>query len=463
MPVNSFQLHKPGSRARRRARAVAAVSLAAGLALLSSTVASPARAVAPGAIQAFGSNTSGQLGNGTTTTSPQPDFFPVPGPVLDGDTDLSRVTAVSGGRAHSLALKTSNAVRAWGKNGDGQLGNCSTTDSSLPVTVGDNATCTSVLNQISDIDGGASHSLAVKGNDTVWAWGANTSGQLGDGSTTSRSYAGQVKTNSTPTYLTGITAASAGFDHSLALKSDETVWAWGDNTDGQLGDSTNTNSSYAAKVKTGAACGADLSGVTEVAAGAGHSLALKSDGTVWAWGNNADGQLGDGTTTSHNCAVQVTVSGNNLTGVVHISAGWRFGVAVKSDGSVWAWGDNQYGQLGSDKAPVPTGVPTGVPAPVTTNVPTDSSVAVQVQDAAGGNLTGVVGVSAGGQHTLAIKSTGGTVSCWGRADHGECGATGGLVNGPPPSRQFYQATAVPVVGVAAATAVAGGGSHSLVL
>jgi len=448
MPVTSPHL-TPGSRARRRARNVAAASLASGLALLGSTMASPARAVAPGAIQAFGSNTSGQLGNGTTTSSPQPDYFPVPAPVLNGATDLSLVTAVSGGRAHSLALQTSNTVRAWGRNGDGQLGNCSSTDSPLPVTVGDNATCTTTLSQITDIDGGGNHSLAVKNNDTVWAWGSNASGQLGDGSTTSRSYAGQVKTNNTPTYLTGITAASAGFDHSLALKSDGTVWAWGDNTDGQLGDSTNTNSSYAAKVKTvGATCAAtnaDLSSVTEVAAGAGHSLALKSDGTVWAWGNNEEGQLGDGTTANQKCAVQVTDSMGNLTSVVHISAGWRFSVAVKSDGSVWAWGDNLYGQLGNN------------------NVPNDSSVAVQVQDAAGGNLSGVASVSAGGHHTLAIKATSGAVSCWGRADHGECGTAAGIIAGPPPYRTYYQPTAVPVVGVAAATAVAGGGSHSLVL
>ncbi|MBF0487187.1 MAG: hypothetical protein HQK98_03415, partial [Nitrospirae bacterium] len=136
--------------------------------------------------------------------------------------------------------------------------------------------------------------------------------------------------------LTGVTAVAGGFEHTIALTGDGTVWAWGYNGYGQLGDGTNTNSNTPVQVS-------GLTGVTAVAGGAVHSVALRSDGTVWAWGLNQYGQLGNGTNTNSNTPVQVS----GLTGVTAVAAGFEHSVALKSDGTVWAWGYNGYGQLGN--------------------------------------------------------------------------------------------------------------------
>lgn len=462
---------KTARPALRRAKSAATLSLAASMALVSSMMATPAGAVAT-VVQAFGSNTRGQLGNGSVSGPPVGDYQPVPAAVLAAsNTPLADVSALDGGSVHNLALKTAATVVSWGANDDGQLGNCTTTDSLYAaVTVRDNSTCTTTLSSITDISAGGRHSLAVKNNDTVWAWGYNAAGELGDATTVNKDYAVQVKTDAAgTTNLTGISDVSAGSstvtgDHSLALKSsDKTVWAWGDNNAGQLGDVSTTNRSYAAKVKTCAAGNPDLTGITEIAAGAGHSLARKEDGTAWAWGNNANGELGDGTTTNRNCAVQVlTAAATPLTGVSHISAGSHHSVAIKSDlavdaGMVFAWGDNQYGQTGQG---IIGSVPSG-------SVPFDNLYAVQVQQAPDAvPLVGVSKISAGGQHTLIVKSVDSTVWCWGRSDHGECGAEAGDVDASG-GRLFYQSGAIAVVGAiggtpATASVVAGGGSHSLV-
>ncbi|MGB9849149.1 MAG: Ig-like domain-containing protein, partial [Moorellaceae bacterium] len=179
------------------------------------------------------------------------------------------------------------------------------------------------------IAGGDNHSLAVKSDGTVWAWGWNYYGQLGDGTTINHTTPMRV------TNLTGVVAVAAGIYHSLALKSDGTAWAWGWNGYGHLGDGTTTNRTAPVQVQ-------GLTGVVAVAAGGYHSLALKSDGTVWAWGRNYEGQLGDGTTTNRYTPVQV----KNLTGVVAVAAGYYHSLALKSDGTVWAWGRNYEGQLG---------------------------------------------------------------------------------------------------------------------
>ncbi|MCL2141249.1 MAG: hypothetical protein FWH42_06320, partial [Dehalococcoidia bacterium] len=170
------------------------------------------------------------------------------------------------------------------------------------------------------IAGGESHSLALKSDGTVWVWGETYYGQLADSFFTTT-----VQVSS----LSGVTAIAAGAYHSLALKSDGTVWAWGWNGNGQLGDGTATDRYSPVKVSS-------LSGVTAIAAGWDYSLALKSDGTVWAWGWNGDGQLGDGTTTVRHTPVKVS----SLSGVTAIAAGAYHSLALKSDGTVWAWGWN---------------------------------------------------------------------------------------------------------------------------
>ncbi len=162
---------------------------------------------------------------------------------------------------------------------------------------------------------GADHSLLIGSDGSLWAWGSNSSGQLGDGTTTAR-------TTPTP-ILTGVATLAAGSYHTLALKTDGSLWAWGYNYYGQLGDGTTTNRSTPTQV---------LTGVAAIAAGGDHTLALKTDGSLWAWGANGYGQLGDGTTTNRSTPKQV------LTGVAAIAAGGDHTLALKTDGSLWAWG-----------------------------------------------------------------------------------------------------------------------------
>lgn len=276
-----------------------------------------------GTVVAWGSNFLRQLGNGAKQDSATP--VPV--------SDLTGVDTVAGGDSHTLALKADGTVWAWGSNSSGQIGDGTTRDPRTPVQV-------IGLTGVTAIAAGGAHSLALKADGTLWAWGSNVRGQLGDGTTTNRTAPVQVNG------ITGVTAFAGGHAHTLALKADGTVWAWGNNASGQLGDGTTTSRSVPAQVN-------GLTGATSIAATveASHSAALKADGTVWAWGSNNRGQLGDGTTTNRTRPVQVT----GLTGVTSIVAsgeeGAQFGglshtLALKGDGTVWAWGYNNYGQLG---------------------------------------------------------------------------------------------------------------------
>ncbi len=216
---------------------------------------------------------------------------------------------------------------------------------------------------------GVGHDLALAEDGTVWAWGANDSGQLGDGTATNRKSPGPVPG------LDGIAAMAAGAFHNLAAKSDGTVWAWGENSFGVLGDGTRVNRFSPVQVS-------GLSGVVAVAAGGCHSLALRSDGSVWAWG--CDGTTLWGRTTPARI--------NGLNGIVMIAAGQAHSLAVRNDGTVWAWGYNWYGQLGNG-----TSTPQGK-AP---------SLPVQVS-----GLGSVVAISAGYSHSLAVKADG-SIWMWG--------------------------------------------------
>jgi alpha-tubulin suppressor-like RCC1 family protein len=250
---------------------------------------------------------------------------------------LSGITEIAQAWGDWLALKFDGTVWAWGQ------------DITTPVQIvgpGGVGFLTGVL----AIAGGLAHSLALKSDGTVWAWGLNAFGQLGDGTTTARTTPVQVRD------LSEVTALAGGLAHSLALKSDGTVWAWGRNEAGQLGDGTTTNHFTPVQV-VGPGGAGFLTEMLAIAAAGDHSLALKSDGTVWAWGGNEAGQLGDGTTTNHFTPVQVVGPGGVgfLTGVLAIAAGTRalegsiaHSLALRSDGTVWAWGPNEYGQLGDE-------------------------------------------------------------------------------------------------------------------
>ncbi len=209
---------------------------------------------------------------------------------------------VAAGYVHSLARKTDGTVWAWGNNAFGQLGDGTTLQRNTPVPV---AGLTSVAAVAAGGDTGASHSLAVKSDGTVWAWGSNYNGQIGDGTMADQHIPVQVPG------LKGATSAAAGGEHSLAVCNGG-VWAWGYNMSGQLGDGMASWPYSANPTQV-----AGLAEMTMVAAGCEHSLARRADGTVWTWGYNDAGQLGDGTGVSRDRPVQVT----GLTGAVAIAGG----------------------------------------------------------------------------------------------------------------------------------------------
>ncbi|MCX6292202.1 MAG: T9SS type A sorting domain-containing protein, partial [Bacteroidetes bacterium] len=179
------------------------------------------------------------------------------------------------------------------------------------------------------VSGGDYHSLALKNDGTIWAWGLNNSGQLGDGTTIERHCPVQV------TGLTDVIAIACGGYFSLALKNDGTVWAWG--VGGLLGDGTTIQRHTPVQAS-------GLTDIVSVTCGEFHSLALKNDGTVWAWGGNGNGQLGDGTTTDQHSPVQPGISG--IVTALSSGSSAEHTVVLKDDGTAWAWGWNSSGQLG---------------------------------------------------------------------------------------------------------------------
>lgn len=321
--------------------------------------------------------------------------------------------SIAAGWLHSLAMKCNDSVWAWGYNNEGQLGNRSTLGSGTPVRA-------SRLTNVRKVAAGASHSLAVTADGTVWAWGSNSSGQLGNGTTTNATFPVQVPN------LAGVTSVAAGptGTHSLALTSSGVVWAWGSNSTGELGNGTTADSLVPVQVS-------GLTGVVAIAAGDQHSLALKSDGSVWGWGYNFYGQVGvpafqcqNGTCSTSPRLTPVQVQG--LGGVSAIAAGSLHSLAVKSDGTAWAWGRNDEGELGDGTT-------------------SSSSSPRRVAD-----LTTVSRIAGGGYHSLALKSDG-TAWAWGYNAQGQLG-TGTTGTSLRPAR---------VSGLPAVVYLAGGRNHSL--
>ncbi|MGG4145528.1 hypothetical protein ABEW34_20750 [Paenibacillus algorifonticola] len=231
---------------------------------------------------------------------------------------------LSAGGNQSFVLKETDdgTIWRWGANSSGQLGD-GTIEPVLTAAFLQN------FNEIIEMSSGQHHTLALKRDGRVWTWGANTNGQLGDGTNQ-----GKLAPSLLP-QLDGIVAVSAGGYHSLALKGDGTVWSWGYNAHGQLGNGTTTNQLTPVGVS-------GLNGVIDVAAGEIGSAALKSDGTVWSWGYNGSNQLGDGTTITRSTPGQVV----SLTKVTALAVGTVHSLAQKEDGSIWSWGANENGQLG---------------------------------------------------------------------------------------------------------------------
>ncbi len=298
---------------------------------------------ADGTVSAWGYNTQGQLGNGTTTSS----YVPTPVSVLTSITSVA-TGGMASGVSSSYALKSNGTVWSWGFNITGQLGDGTTTQRNTPAQI-------SSLSGITAIAAGTTSVFAVKSNGTLWAWGNNYVGVgqlgIGVGTTVYKLTPVQVVDPTDPTgYFTNAVrvatnGTSTNITSSYALKSDGSVWSWGSNTYGQLGDGTTNSRNVPGPVSV---LGVG-SGVIDIAAAAADAYALKSDGSVWAWGSNNSNQLGDGTATDTLVPIQVPTLGPG-SGVIAIASGITTAYALKSDGSVWAWGSNTQAQAGSGSA-----------------------------------------------------------------------------------------------------------------
>ena len=346
-----------------------------------------------GSLWAVGWNAFGELGDGTTNaTAIRPEQIVA-----------SNVTAIAAGGSHSLFLKSDGSLWAMGYDGQGQLGNGTFISTNRPEQI--------VSSNVTAIAAGADHSLFLKSDGSLWAMGENDYGELGDGTFATNSPYGV--NHPEKIVASGVMAIAAGYYHSLFVKTNGSLWAMGRNNNGQLGDGTFGNS--ASNFSTNRPEQIVTSGVTAVAAGRGHSLFLKSDGSLWAMGWNVAGQLGDGSYNSSNLPEQILPGG-----VAAIAAGFGHSLLIKTDGSLWAMGYNAQGQLGDGTYNA-------------TNQPE--------QIVAGG----VTAIAAGEGRSLFLKSDG---SLWAMGDntYGELG-DGFATNGIAIPEQIFPVPQ-PVLGIA---------------
>jgi alpha-tubulin suppressor-like RCC1 family protein len=349
---------------------------------------------------AMGGNTYGQLGDGTgngyygQTNKPE-------------EIVASNVVAIAVGGLHSLFLKSDGSLWAMGNNESGQLGDGKFIWTNKPEEI--------INKGVTAIAAGGAHSLFLKSDGSLWAMGNNAFGQLGDGTFSNINRPKKIVSH-------GVKAIAAGGTHSLFLKSDGSLWAMGNNIFGQLGDGTSnysTNKPEEIVSRDGIAIATKLSHdpfgqihqrrshVTAIAAGGGstliqgygHSLFLKSDGSLWAMGNNNVGQLGDGTFSDTNQPEEIVPSG-----VTAIAAGGVHSLFLKSDSSLWVMGDNYPGQL-------------GISFLMRTNLPVETVA------------SNVLAIAAGALHSLFLKSDG---SLWGMGRDGEGELGDGFLDPQPP-------------------------------
>jgi alpha-tubulin suppressor-like RCC1 family protein len=235
----------------------------------------------------------------------------------------------SGGGGHTAAIKTDGTLWTWGYGYGGVLGNNSTTSRSTPITTFAGGT------NWKQLSCGSNHIAAIKTDGTLWIWGGNASGQLGNNATTNRS---------TPvtTFAGGTNwkQVSGGSSHIAAIKTDGTLWTWGSNTFGQLGNAATIDRSTPVTTFAGG------NNWKRVSGGIRHTAAIKTDGTLWIWGGGTDGQLGNGVTAGNISTPVTTFAGGN--NWKQVSGGYNYTAAIKTDGTLWIWGLGTDGRLGTN-------------------------------------------------------------------------------------------------------------------
>lgn len=316
-----------------------------------------------GSLWTWGWNVNGQLGDNSTISK----FTPTR---IGSDKDWAGIASKGN---FTVALKSNGSLWTWGQNSDGQLGDGTIVQKNVPTRIGTD-------NNWVSIDCGTYHTVALKSDGSVWAWGENFDGQLGDGTTVQKNIPTRAGTDN------DWVSIACGSYFTMGIKSDGTFWGWGYNDLGQLGDGTSTDKNIPTKVRK------SNRDWLQVANGSIHTIALKGDGTLWAWGYNDFGQLGDGAITSKSTPIQV---GNNNKWA-SMACGFYYSVGLQSNGTLWAWGNNQFGQLG-DNTIIHKNTPT--------QVGTDNQW---------------VNIACGSNFTLGLKSNG-TLYGWGRNDLGQLG------------------------------------------
>ena len=267
---------------------------------------------------------------------------------------------VSCGQYHTVAVRSDGTLWAWGYNASGRLGDGTTTNRSSPVQIG-------TANNWATVSCGYSFTTAIRSDGTLWAWGANDYRQLGDPALSLSGATNPVRIGSESNW----SKVSCGYLHSEAIRNDGTLWAWGYNVSGQLGDGSSLDRS--SPLQIGSATW------TSVVCGYRYTVAVRSDGTLWGWGDNSSGQLGDGTRTQRTSPVQ---SGSS-TNWASVACGNTHTLAIKNDHTLWGSGWNQAGELGAG-----------------TNVQSYAGL-VRIGSATNWNTVGC-----GSSHTMAINSNG---------------------------------------------------------
>jgi alpha-tubulin suppressor-like RCC1 family protein len=279
-----------------------------------------------GTLWAWGNNDYGKLGINLVPVSGAPGDKS--SPVQVGS--LSNWLSMATGYSNALAIKTDGTLWTWGYGLFGRLGLGDTTDRSSPTQVG-------ALTNWSKASVGFRHTAAIKADGTLWVWGNNTYGQLGQNNVTYRSSPVQIGSLTTWSFV------FAGDFNSAAIKTDGTLWTWGYNQYGALGQNTGSTISRSSPVQVG-------SGTTWASVafggqgGVAFTLATKTDGTLWTWGANNNGQLGQNDTTNRSSPVQV----GSLTTWLKVAGSYNGAAAIKTDGTLWTWGKNEVGYLGQN-------------------------------------------------------------------------------------------------------------------